>query len=113
MLRTSRSACLVGATTKSSATCRLKPCSGSFGLMTRFLLAPVVGVVQGERVWPVAQITARQPGRQSASDRQVERGDLLGHRGEGPFEEAVVSRHVSIPSGWPDVLCSPCCVPAR
>ena len=44
---------------------------------------------QAERVRPVAQVTAGQPGGQAAGDRQVERGDLLGHRGERPFQEAL------------------------
>jgi len=49
----------------------------------------VIRVVQAQRVGPVAQVAAVQPGRQSAGDRQVERGDLLSHRGERATEKPI------------------------
>ena len=57
----------------------------------------IVGVVQAQRVRPVAQVPAGQLGGQAAGDRQVVGGDLLLYRGERPFEEAIVLRHCWVP----------------
>ncbi len=47
---------------------------------------PGGGVVEAERVGAVTQISAVELGRDAPGDLQVERGDLLGHRGESVLE---------------------------
>ena len=66
----------------------------------------VVGVVQAERVRPVAQVTAVQPGGHLTGDRQVERRDLLLYGGEGPFQETAVSRRGHDPSRFGGSCCA-------
>ena len=69
----------------------------------------VVGVVQAQRVRPVAQVTAVQPGGHLTGDRQIERRDLLLYRGEGPCQETAVSRRGHDPSRLAaDPVRSPC-----
>jgi DNA-binding CsgD family transcriptional regulator len=49
----------------------------------------VAGIFQAQRVRPVAQVAAAEPGGHPAGDRQVEGGDFLGDRGERAIEKSV------------------------
>ncbi len=74
------------------------------------LAEPVTGVVQAQRVGPVAQVEPVQLGRQAAGDGQVERGDLILYRGERAMEEAVGVGHCWVPSitaSWALVAAAP------
>ena len=54
---------------------------------------PVTGILQAQRVGPVAQIASGQPGRHAARHRQVERGDLILNRGKRALQEAALIGH--------------------